>query len=254
MTVVPVRAGAVLTCTIDSPGTRNAIDRDIAAALTAAIRAAPDSGVRAIVLRGAGGAFSSGGNLRLMPPPDADAADARLRTYAELLRAITRAPLPVIAAVEGACAGIAVGIAAASDVVIAESRAAFLLPHTRLGLFPDGGVLHTLAARVGPARAKRLLLAGETIGADAALAMGLADAVVAGEDFEARLGEEVAALAARAPLAVAAIKRAFADGVGGLDDVLETERREQLRLYWTADFAEGRQAFFDRRAPGFTGR
>lgn len=255
MTLLAERRADVLVLTLSEPARRNPLTPELAASIRKQLAAAEADGqTRAIILRGDAGTFSSGGDLRAMPPADQDAADLRLRTYAALITAMAGSPLPLVCAVEGTAAGIAIGLATACDVIIAAHDANFLIPFTRLGLFPDGGLLHGLSARVGVGRAKALLLLGEPISAVDAHRIGLVDRLaVPGTASDAAL-EVAAALAARAPLAVSGIKQAVAADPLDLAATLELERGIQGRLYFSADFMEGRDAFFEKRPPHFNGR
>lgn len=244
----------VLTLTLHDPERRNPVGDAMRAQLVSAFEsAAADDSVRAVVLTGANGVFSSGGDLASMPPDGLAAADARLAELRHLVELVAHTPKPVLAAVEGAAAGASVGLAAACDLVVASASAKFLLPFSRLGLFPDAGLIATLAQRVGTARARRLLLGGDAVTAEVAAAIGLADEVVAEGEALARAQVLAARLASRSPQSIAAIKRAYATGAPSLADGLDLEAAVQGELYFSAEFAEGKAAFFERREPHFGG-
>jgi enoyl-CoA hydratase len=135
----------------------------------------------------------------------------------------------------------------------AES-ASFLLAFARIGLMPDGGSTASVAASIGRARAMRMALLAEPLTGREAHAAGLVSHLVEDDAFETVLTEVAARLAAGAPLAMAATKRAVnAVALGGLDDALERERTGQTMLLRTADAAEGMRAFAERRQPDFEG-
>lgn len=249
------RSGAVAVVTLDDPARRNVLDAALREGLHAALaELAGDPRVGAIVLTGAGGCFSAGGDLASLPPETRSDALDRMSRVGGLLRGITQLDKPVVAAVRGPAAGVAVGLVCACDVVVAGEGARILLPFTRLGLMPDGGLLHLLAGRVGTARARRLLLEAAAVGAHDALNFGLVDEVVADEDVVAAAVGRAAELARRASLAVAAVKQGFRSASNGLEDALTFEGNQQPRLFETADFLEGRKAFYEKREPRFMGR
>jgi enoyl-CoA hydratase/carnithine racemase len=249
------RDAGVLTLTLNDPDRRNPIGDAMRAQLVAALESsAADDTVRAIVITGADGVFSSGGDLASMPPDGIAAADARLAELRRLVELVAHTPKPVLAAVEGAAAGASVGIAASCDLVVASASAKFLLPFSRLGLFPDAGLIATLAQRVGTARARRLLLVGDAVTASTAAAIGLVDEVVAVGEALARARVLAMRLASRSPQSIAAVKRAYATGAPSLAEGLDLEAAAQRDLYFSADFAEGKAAFFERREPDFRGR
>lgn len=245
--------GGVLALTFDDVPRRNPIGDELRAELLEALETAlTDASVRVVVFTGAGGVFSSGGDLASMPPPSLAAADARLADLRRLIELVAHSPKPTIAAVEGYAAGASCGLAAACDVVIASTTARFLLPFTRLGLVPDAGLLASLPARVGVAAAKRLLMIGDPITAEAAFAAGLADELVAEGEALIRATAVAVQLAGRAPQSIEAIKAAFSAGALDLAAALDFEAARQRDTYFSAQFAEGKSAFFDKRAPNFT--
>lgn len=243
----------VLTLTINRPARRNALDAATVTALHARLTAAAeDPGVRAVVLAGAGGAFSAGADVKEVataPPLD----DLLERAYHPAVRAIRRMPKPVIAAVDGVAAGYGASLALAADIRLASTRARFSLIFVRIGLALDGGASFFLPRLVG-LRAYELAMTGDLIDAEEAWRLGLVNHV----HPEAELGAAVAALARRLaagpPLALAAVKANLNAALGpALDAVLEDERIAQRRLFATADFAEGVAAFLGKRAAEFKG-
>lgn len=244
---------AVLT--LNDPERRNPLSTEMREELIAAIQAvAGDPSIRALVLTGAGGSFSSGGDLGSMPPASAIAAVQRLERVRFLIELMGELPIPVLAAVEGPVAGVSVGLAAGCEVVVAAEGSTFLFPFARLGLIPDGGAFATVARRAGDAVARRIFLLAEPLTAEAALAVGLADRVVErGGALKAAM-MVASELATRAPGSVAAIKAYYTDGFGELSRALETEAERQVERYFSAEFAEGKAAFLERRTPRFSDR
>lgn len=195
-------ADGLFTITLDRPDKANALTAEMIEALIAAIRTALDAGARAVVLTGAGKVFSAGADL--------DAARAGLATsplWEDLSGLIADAPALTIAALNGTAAGGALGMVLACDLRIAVPSATIFYPVMRLGFLPQPSDPARLAALAGPSRAAMVLMAGQKIGADEALAWGLIDRIAAPE----ALADTAAALAADAlaatPDHVAGIKR-----------------------------------------------
>ena len=244
--------GAVAVLTMDNPARRNALAGPIRLGLgTALERIQADPAVRAIVLTGAGGTFSSGGDISGMDVPDLSIGRERFRVMHQVVRLLARGAKPAVAAVEGWCAGAAVGLALCCDTVVAASDARFLLPFGRIGLIADFGLLHTLPLRVGVGRARQMLLYCEPMDAAAAERIGLVDHVAPpGTALEAALAR-ARLLADAAPLPLAYTRERLA---AGLDAALDWERDVQSAMFVTADHAEGRAAFLEKRPPVFKGR
>ncbi len=249
--------GAVATLTIDAfkmrnslgaPGVREGLDAAIAE-----FEANPE--LRVMVLTGAGGVFSAGGNLnKLLDMREIDTIRARLETGGRTLERILKSTKLYIAAVEGPAFGAGMGLAMCCDLVVASDTARFCAAQIRVGAAPDGGLFWALPLRTGPAVARRILLTGEEISRDAALAAGMVD-------YAARDGaalDEAQAIAARLaagpPLAQASVKAFFVERVGKAEDVLAWERENAAQSFMTDDFVEGATAFLEKRKAQFGGR
>lgn len=245
------RDGGVLRITFDRPDRLNALTAEIIHAAAEAIEAADDDGVRVIVLTGSGRAFSSGADVGPDgAPPGLDTLDAANR----MTMAITHSPVVVVAAVNGVAAGVGCSFAVAADLAIAKESASFMLAFTRIGLMPDGGASLLVTAAVGRARAARMALLAEKVGARTAAEWGLIADVVPDGDFEAYVDGLVDQLAAGPPLAYAATKRTLnAASLSLLEAILRAERDGQEPLLASADFAEGMAAFQAKRPAVFTG-
>lgn len=245
----------ILVVSLDGPDRRNALGVQTRHDLTDAVEDAnADPAVRAVVLTGAGGHFCAGGDLSARFEPGRLNRE-RMHGANDAIRAIVRSAKPVVAAVDGVAYGVGVSLAVACDLVVASESARFCTPFTGVGLTGDGGLHHLLPRRVGLARARRLILTGEVLDVATAVGWGLVDSVAAGDesalDVALHTGEQ---LARRAPLAVAATKQLLARADTSLDEMLDAELAAQVRLMESADFAEGRDAFFAKRPPVFTGR
>jgi enoyl-CoA hydratase/carnithine racemase len=247
--VLVSRDGAVVTLTLNWPERRNALSVAMRHALADALEETEaDRSVRAVIVTGTGEHFCAGGDLAGMTVESIAEGRERMRQAHRLIHLMVHARFPIIAAVEGWCAGAGISLACAADHVIAGDEARFVASFGKVGLLPDLGLLHTLPARIGQGRAREMLLFGETVDAARALAIGLADRVVpAGQSLPAAR-ERAALLATQAPLTLALTKAALA---AGLDAALAREQDLQSALYLTPDHAEGRAAFLEKRPPRF---
>jgi 2-(1,2-epoxy-1,2-dihydrophenyl)acetyl-CoA isomerase len=245
---------SVLTIILNDPARRNAMGDRMRGELVAALdRADADSSVRALVVRGAGGNFCSGGDLTAMPPENLAMARDRLAQVARLVRQLCGFTKPTLAVVEGAAAGLGASLAVACDYVYMADGARLMFPFSRLGLLPDGGILHSLGARIGVPKARQLLLEGRTVAAAECLRLGLADYCYPPDQIAEEATAKAVHLAAPAPLSIAGIKRALAEGLPSLEDAFASEHSDQPACYFSSDFAEGKRAFAQRELPAFTG-
>ncbi|HEY0409618.1 MAG TPA: enoyl-CoA hydratase-related protein, partial [Candidatus Dormibacteraeota bacterium] len=168
---------------------------------------------------------------------------------------IERSPLATIAAINGMAFGGGCEIALACDIRIAARTARLGQPEINLGIIPGWGGTQRLVRVVGQGRAMPLLLTGDPVDAETALSIGLVSQVVDGAELTAAALGLAGKLAAKAPLAVAATKRAVLEGMAlPIADALEVERREFAGLFATADAREGVGAFLEKRKPTWTGR
>ena len=245
------RDGATAILTLDYPERRNALAMPMRQRLVEALEAIEaDRELRAIVITGAGGTFSAGGDISGMNVADLAAGRERFRMTHRLVRLLIKGSKPVIAAVEGWCVGAGLSVAMCCDTVVAASDARFAAGFGKIGLIADLGLLHTLPARIGQGRARQVFLYGEQIGAERAEEIGMVDHLVPpGAALSAALGR-AALFHAAAPLPAAMTKQYLA---AGLDAALEWERDTQSSLFLTADHAEGKSAFLGKRTPSFGG-
>lgn len=249
-------ARGVATITLDRPEVKNAMNWDLVDELTAAGRAlAADDAVRAVIVTGADGVFSSGIDVTTFGAGDGsfDPVTANVKRFQDAFTVFEQLGAPVIAAVEGYCYGAGFQLALACDLRVVADGAQLSVMETRWGIIPDLGATTRLPRVIGLGRAKDLAMTARIIGAEEAATIGFADRRAPAGDaakVAAGLAEE---LAAAPPLAIAGIKRlmnaAFDQPVA---DGLDKEAAVQRRVLGSKDFIEAVTARFEKRAPRFT--
>jgi 2-(1,2-epoxy-1,2-dihydrophenyl)acetyl-CoA isomerase len=250
---------AVARVILNRPEALNAWTRGLGEDLLSALDyAAEERSVRAIVITGAGRAFSSGADLKEGAEFDENGKPdvlTRLRTvYNPLINRVRTIPKPVVAAVNGPAVGLGCSFALACDLIVAAESAYFLLAFVNIGLGLDGGASMTLPARVGHARAFEIAYLGERIAAAKALEWGLINRVVPDPELESAVGELAGRLATGPPGAYANIKRTINERTyAGFEELLDLEAVLQQGRSESTDFIEGVLSFMQKRPPVFTG-
>jgi 2-(1,2-epoxy-1,2-dihydrophenyl)acetyl-CoA isomerase len=216
-------ADGVLALVLDRPAKLNAIDAPLARAFLAALDAAArDPAVRVLVLRGAGRAFCAGRDVSEAPTPEI------LALVQDVARALVALPQPVVTAAHGWVVGAGLEWMLATDLVVAARGTRFRLPEIELGVFVTGGLLRTLPAVAGLARARGLMLLGEPFTADDAARLGLVWAVVDDTALDAEVARIAARLAGFDPAVVRRFKRALHEiGLDRYERALDLEARMQ---------------------------
>ncbi|MDI3258154.1 MAG: enoyl-CoA hydratase-related protein [Sinobacteraceae bacterium] len=255
MVILDRPAPYVARLLINRPDKRNAIDYAVRETLYNLLdEVKTDARVRAVVLGGAGGFLSAGGDTPSMVGLDEVGARERMRHIHRLCRSLLALPLPVVTAVEGMGVGAGVGLALLGDVIVAGPGTKFYFPFFKLGLVPDWASLLTLPRRIGHARAQHLLAhSGSLTGAEAH-ELGLVDVLAA--DDSVVMADAVAEAAALAQLpreAYAWMKRMLQPTQEEFDRVLKSEEDAQTVLLQSPGFREGYAAMRDKRTADFVG-
>lgn len=243
------------------PQVKNAIGPDSADRVAEEVLAAPDEKARVIVLTGTGGSFCSGADLKALAPllgssDIGSVRDVLVNHYHPMLLAMTKSPLPVIAAVDGAAAGIGSDTALAADIRLASDRGFFAEIFVNISLLPDGGGTFTLPRLIGMGRALEMAMTGARVGAEQALAWGMVNHVYPTAGFEAKVQEYAEMLAVKAPLSLARTKQAMRAACENMDfhQALLQEATLQQALFQSQDLQEGVMAFLEKRPPNFQGK
>jgi 2-(1,2-epoxy-1,2-dihydrophenyl)acetyl-CoA isomerase len=258
-TVNLYRRGPGAKVELNRPERMNAWSNQFSLDLLAAIReVSGDPGVRAVLVTGAGRAFSSGADLKEAAGQagggTVDVYKILTERYHPLITGIRQMPKPVIAAVNGPAAGIGVSLALACDLVVAAESAYFSLAFVNIGLVPDGGSSLLVPSRVGFARAAELAMLGERLEARKAVDWGLINQVWPDEEFAEQTTKLLDRLASGATKSYAGTKRQLNQWLyQHMDAQLEFEAQIQKEMAASGDFAEGLAAFAGKRPPRFTG-
>jgi enoyl-CoA hydratase len=247
--------GAIAFVVFERPGVLNALAPDDLPRLVAALTdAGSHPGVRSVVVRGAGGAFSSGDDLLATADLDPDAWRGVVEGFHELTRAARDVDVPVICAIDGVCIGGAFEFACSCDFRVASTCSRFGCPEVGIGLVVSNAATLLLPQLVGAGYASELMLTGRLIDAREAFEHGLLSAVVEPEELDDRARALAEEIAARAPLAVRATKRLLVDAQGeGVGRAMARETEALVSLVATADMREGFAAFREKRPPSFSG-
>lgn len=254
-------ADGVATITFNRPAALNALLPEMGDQLATLVeRADADPAVRVMVLTGAGKAFSSGADLKLMGRSDRLGRTAlvgreRNRHGSSIVARMLQRDKPLIASVNGVVAGMACAYVLCADFALGSDQARFVFGFTRLGFVPDCGLTYLLPQRVGLAQAQRITLTAEPVGAAEALRIGLLTEVVAADQLASQTAAVAASVAARAPHAVRLTRSLLARSIGGdFHQATEAEALAQGILGETEDHKEAVRAFAEKRTPVFQGR
>ncbi len=251
-------ADGVARLTLDRPSVKNALrPAEWQQLRSHATTIRGDGSVRVVVVRGAGDAFSAGGDLKTMPERLAlphDARRAQLARDGESLLALRGLGLPLVALIDGACSGAGLALALLADLRVATTRARFAAPFLQVGLTSDFATRYLLERAIGRSAAQAMLLLGTVHDGVAAAGLGLVHQVVADEAALGVAGDAITArLLTAPPVALAKMIRAPYDEAE-LARQLAADALAQADCSVTADAKEGVAAFLEKRLARFTGR
>ena len=246
---------------LNRPDKRNAMNAELVAGLDTAVQTANrTSGIRAVIIRGEGKAFSAGidvSTLLGLAQTYGPHWQQRMRSITDDFQAVftrlERLELPTIALLHGYCLGLAMELALACDIRIAAEGTQMGLPETRLGIIPDVGGTTRLTRLVGAARAKELIFTGRHFDISYAERWGIVNYVLPEDQLMAKAEALAAEINQAAPLAVGMAKRVI-DGLSDIDRGLMLEGWAQSQLMSSEDFLEGAQSFMMKRPPQFKGK
>lgn len=241
--------------TLNRPDKLNAFNREMALLMQETLDRCAQPDVRAILITGAGKGFSAGQDLAEVVDPNGPGMNRILSEhYNPIVTRIRRLEKPVIAAVNGVAAGAGANLALCCDIVVAAPHASFIQAFSKIGLIPDTGGTYFLPRLIGYQRASALMMLGDKVGAEEALAMGMIYKILSGEDFQAAAFQLAATLAAMPTRGLAFTKKALEWSMThSLHEQLMNEDKLQQRAADTSDFKEGVDAFLAKRSPLFTG-
>ncbi|MCW3027854.1 MAG: enoyl-CoA hydratase [Solirubrobacterales bacterium] len=249
--------GGVATVVMNRPDALNALNMRLKEELAEVWRILVDrSDVRAVLLTGAGRAFSTGGDIKQMDPDRGP--EVTRKRMAKLLRdtviPLARLEKPVVAAVNGHAHGLGLSLALACDIVYAAESAIMSMAFTRVGLAPDGGASYFLPRLVGLSRAKELMFTGRRLSAAEALELGLVSRVLPDEELLPAALELANELGSGATIALGAAKRLLNESsMHTIEEMAELEAFGQAVAMSSEDHREGIAAFAERRKPLFRG-
>lgn len=245
--------------TMNNPEKMNAFTLEGAQSLVRCLEHCSDSGeIRAVVIRGANGNFCGGGDIKGMKyKVDNDCCETRpgLRANNAVIKAALNCEKPIVAWIEGACAGGGVSLALACDITVAQEDSKFVFAFVNIGFVPDMGSNLLLARAVGKVKAAELVMLGNRFTGREAAEWGLITRAVPAEALEAEVMKLAGKLAAGPTMAYARMKKLMNRvQYENLENIMANEGEYQQQLCKSADHAEAIHAFFEKRRPAFQGK
>ena len=251
-----LRDGPVARIRLNRPDSLNAVTPDLYDGIREGLERAAAEDVRVVVLDGAGRAFCAGADMQHHDETDRTAKERREYVWRaqDTCETIQTHPLPVVAKVHGYAIGAGAELALSADFVLAAADAEIRFPEVSIGTYVGGGVTYTLAGRVGPARAKELVLSASSLTGEEAAAEGVVTSAHPESELSAAVDDLTETLAGHAPVPMEFAKAQFGRvGTATRDDMLTAEAEALLACMATDDWQEGVDAFADDRDPEFEG-
>lgn len=250
----------VATVTLNQPDRRNALSSAIAAGIHDALDAVEDRGAGCVVLEGAGGVFSAGGDIERLRrrletdrPVEADVREVERSTH-RLIKRVATVPVPTIAKIDGPAVGAGANLAIACDLQVGSDQSRIGFVFRNVGLSVDSGTSYFLPRLVGENVAKELVYTGEMVPADRAHELGLLNHVSPAAELDEHVRTMAEDIAAGPTVALRQAKRLLGSGLEkSLDAALHDEAVVQGLVFETDDHREGVEAFFEGRDPEFRG-
>lgn len=248
----------VATLTLNRPEVFNSFNREMALLLQKELDSCEnDDAVRAIMLTGNGKAFCAGQDLKEVTSPELNPGFRKIleEHYNPIISRIRKIEKPVIAAVNGVAAGAGANIALACDIVIAHEKVSFIQAFSKIGLVPDSGGTFFLPRLIGFQKASALMMLGDKVSAEEAERLGMIYKMVSEETFEEEVNNKAEMLAKMPTKALGMTKRLLNKSMNNtLDEQLELEGKLQIEAAESEDYAEGVDAFVNKRKPVFKGK
>tara|TARA_A100000171_G_scaffold52635_1_gene72042 strand:- start:12563 stop:13342 length:780 start_codon:yes stop_codon:yes gene_type:complete len=248
----------VATLTLNRPEVFNSFNREMALLLQKELDSCEnDDAVRAIILTGNGKAFCAGQDLKEVTSPELNPGFRKIleEHYNPIISRIRKIEKPVIAAVNGVAAGAGANIALACDIVIAHEKVSFIQAFSKIGLVPDSGGTFFLPRLIGFQKASALMMLGDKVSAEEAERLGMICKMVSEETFEEEVNNTAEMLAKMPTKALGMTKRLLNKSMNNtLDEQLELEGKLQIEAAESEDYAEGVDAFVNKRKPVFKGK